>query len=140
MEEEKAVAETPNKKYWNASEIFKILNEEKFTEMVWPFIKAYYKHDIGNELCLHDHKTLSEIYIVIHVDRDMSSITYYYEEDNFESNMDREIKNDRQNLTPENIFDFVYYEYLQFFNVISLYDSIEQTEKPEKTKKVKITL
>lgn len=125
--------------YWNANEIFKPLSEETFHNMVMPFIKAYYKHEYGNELYLHDHENLDEIYIVVHVDRDVSHLTYYNEEGDYDSKLESEIRNDRQDLTPENIFDYLYYEYKELFGSDSS-PSVPENIKQEPKKKIKITL
>lgn len=122
--------------YWNASEVFTILNEKDFTKLVMPFIKAYYKHAYGNELYLHEHESI-DVCILMHVDRDSSTMMYYNDPANYESMLECEIKNDRKDLTPENILDFMYYEYKQLFEGESC---IQDSEKKKETKKQKIIL
>lgn len=118
--------------YWSASEVFTKLSEKDFTKLVMPFIKAYYKHHYGNELYLHEHENI-DVNINMHIDRSSSILTYYPEPDNYESKIESEIKNDRKDLTPENILDFMYYEYKQLFND-------DPCIVGQETKKVKITL
>ncbi len=124
--------------YWNASEVFTILTEKEFTKLVMPFIKAYYKHQYGNELYLHEHETL-DVMIILSVDREISTMLFYNEPDSFDSNskLESEIKNDRKDLTPENIFDYIYYEYKQLFQGDTC---IVDPEDKKENKKTKITL
>lgn len=119
--------------YWNAGEVFNKMEYFEFNKLVTPFIKAYYKHNHGNELCLQEHDTI-DVSILIHVDRDSSTLTYYWEPDNCDFNLESIIKNDRKDLTPENIFDFIYYEYQQLFEEdISVDDLKKETKKPKIT-------
>lgn len=119
--------------YWNASEVFTKMEYFEFAKIVIPFIKAYYKHQYGNELYLHEHETI-DVMILMHVDRISSTLTFYNEPDKFDSTLESIIKNDRKDLTPENIFDFIYYEYQQLFEGdISVADPKKETKKPKIT-------
>jgi hypothetical protein len=119
--------------YWSASEVFTKMEYFEFNKLVMPFIKAYYKHNYGNELFLHEHETI-DVLMTLHVDRNSSTLTFYHEPDKSESSLESVIKNDRKDLTPENIFDFIYYEYQELFDG----DCVDEPKK--ETKKTKITL
>lgn len=122
--------------YWSASEVFSILSEKEFRDLVMPFIKAYYKHQYGNELYLQEHDII-DVSIIIHVDRVLSKIIFYHEPNDYTSTLESELKNDRNDLTCENIFDFIYYEYRLLFNTDP---PIDEPEKKKEIKKTKITL
>jgi hypothetical protein len=139
MEEEIEVQEVKKEReiYWSASEVFTILSEKEFTKIVLPFIKAYYKHHYGNELYLHEHDT-KDVSMIVYVDRESSKIMFYHEPADYNSSIEGEIKNDRKDLTPENIFDYLYYEYKQLFQGDPC--MVEPEKKKVTKKEIKITL
>lgn len=116
--------------YHNAYDLFTQMTEFEFNQKVFPFIKAYYKHEYGEELLVHETEC-GELYICIHVDREYSSIYFQYCKERFDLTYEGKLSNDRKNLKPKNILNFLFYEYNLYF--------INEGSKTE-TKTKKITL
>jgi hypothetical protein len=100
--------------YYQAHEVFKPLNEYEFRLKVLPFIRAYYKHEYGEELMLHSNET-GDLYLYVHVDRDYSMVSFHYCKEKSELSFSGRLKKDKQKLKPKNILNFLYYEYKLLF-------------------------
>ncbi len=100
--------------YHNAYDLFTQLTRKEFKEKVMPFVKAYYKHQFGEEYLLHE-TDCGELYISIHVDRGYSSIYFQYCKERFDLTYEAKLSNDRKNLKPKNILNFLFYEYNFYF-------------------------